>query len=257
MKKFLILLLVLGVASAASAALPVEDFEAKTLGDLDGQGGGTGFTANWSADLEIDVASETGNQFWTCTPSGGDYGSSRLMDPLAAGGQYTIYIDFRASQKGGNGADEWATNSPSHFQLRQDGGSDPLHMKLNQSGQFMLNDGNLMGMNDVPDWYTAGGHTPAEIADYYVNYVGQWAEWKFDLDMTAGTIDWYWKDNSGNWDLVGSRGAPSVDIDLLTLSHKNNATDQSLDFDNFRVVPEPATMLMLGLGGLALIRRKR
>jgi hypothetical protein len=28
-------------------------------------------------------------------------------------------------------------------------------------------------------------------------------------------------------------------------------------FDNFQLTPEPATMGLLGLGGLALIRRKR
>ena len=257
MKKLLILLLVLGLASAASA-LPADDFETpKTVGDLDGQGGGTGFTTNWDADDTIEVDSETGNQFWRYTSETDSQGSSRLYTPFGgSGGQYEVYIKFRASQKGGNATDEWNTDSPGHFQLREDGGNDPLHLKLNQSNNWMLNDVALMGMDDIPDWYTAGGHTQEEIDDYYMNYVDQWAEWKFDLDMTAQTVDWYWKDNSGNWDLVGSRSTPAASIDRVYLGGKINSADVTMDFDDFVIVPEPATIMLLGLGGLALIRKK-
>ena len=264
MKKLLILLLVLGVASAASAALPVEDFEAKTLGPVVPQGGGIGFTANWADDVLPQVASEVGNQFWRYVrqDTDDDY-TSRLFTPLAADTQYTVYLQFRSSQKGGNGADEWGTNTPGGFQLRQDGGPDPLHMKVNQSNNFMLNDGAIMTMDTIPDWYTAGGHTQAEIDDYYENYVGNWADWKFELDLAAQTVDWYWMDNSGNWDHVVQRGmggagdVTGVQIDRISLGGYTGLEDISIDYDNFSIVPEPATMVLLGLGGLALIRRKR
>jgi hypothetical protein len=44
-------------------------------------------------------------------------------------------------------------------------------------------------------------------------------------------------------------------FNLGFLNGTNSAT--TYYFDNVRIVPEPATMLMLGLGGLSLIRRKR
>jgi hypothetical protein len=262
-KKLLVLLLVLGLASAASAVVS-DDFESpKTVGDLDGQGGGVGFTNNWSSvGTTIDVDSETGNQFWRYYSDTSDDSSNRLFTPLAADTQYTIYLKFRASQKGGNGTDEWATNTPGHFQLRKDGGPDPIHLKVNQSNVWMLNDGTMMGMDDIPDAYTAGFATQEEEDDYYMNYVNQWAPWKFYLDLAAQTVDWYWMDNNGNWDLVGSRGmgnagdVTGVQIDRVSLGGKINTADVTMDFDDL-VIPEPATIMMLGLGGLALIRKKR
>jgi hypothetical protein len=265
-KKLLSLILVLALASAANAVLPSDDFESpKTVGDLHDQGGGVGFSNNWqAADTTIDVDSETGNQYWRYNSDGSDDSSNRLFTTaLDAGGQYTIYLKFRASQKGGNGTDEWATNTPGHFQLREDGGKDPLHLKVNQSNVWMLNDGTMMGMDDIPDWYTAGGHTQEEIDDYYENYVDNWADWKFDLDLTAQTVAWYWMDNSSNWDLVGTRGmgnagdVTGVTINRISLGGKINTSDVTQDFDDFSITPEPATIMLLGLGGLALIRKKR
>jgi hypothetical protein len=262
-KKLLVLLLVLGLASAASA-LPAEDFEAKTIGALDGQGGGTDFTNNWYGEsTAVAVDSETSNQFLRFSPDTADLGSYRLFTPMAADTQYTIYMKFRSSQKAGNGSDEWSTNTPSSVQLRKDGGADPLHLKINQSSFFYLNDGGVMGADDVPDEYTAGTYGGVGYDDYFQNYVDNWAPWKFELDLGAQTVDWYWMDNSGNWDLVASRGmggagdVTGVEIDRIYFGGKCNVNGVTIDYDDFLITPEPATMLLLGLGGLALIRKKR
>jgi hypothetical protein len=40
------------------------------------------------------------------------------------------------------------------------------------------------------------------------------------------------------------------------IGHSNNANDD-MRFDNVSVVPEPSTTALIGLGGLALILRRR
>jgi len=61
----------------------------------------------------------------------------------------------------------------------------------------------------------------------------------------------------GAWvDSSGASGGPKVDSTGGT-HWPNGPLEGSFDFDNLRFIPEPATIAMLGLGGFALIRRKK
>ena len=53
-----------------------------------------------------------------------------------------------------------------------------------------------------------------------------------------------------------STGATWMQI-AISIQDANPAGNGNFYFDNFRIIPEPATMIMLGLGGLTFLRRKK
>lgn len=65
-----------------------------------------------------------------------------------------------------------------------------------------------------------------------------------------------WQELSKTYDLTGNAGILGQDM-TIALGVDRGSVGPQTRFDNVTLVPEPATMLLLGLGGLSLIRRRR
>jgi hypothetical protein len=70
------------------------------------------------------------------------------------------------------------------------------------------------------------------------------------LDLTLQNV---------NYDLSSFDSASMIDIQIETIGTSNNNHKELFAFDNVRLsgIPEPATMSLLALGGLAMLKRRR
>jgi hypothetical protein len=238
MKKLLILLLVLGLASYASAALPIsDDFEAMTLGDLNGQG-------SWTGSSSFDVVSETGNQYVENAYAGTKTANRSLA---FSDDVYALELDFSM----GSRQNTWGTGTCTQLQVREASGADPIHIKWEPSFERIR-------LGDV--WLTeyAPDKRPANLADPY----SEWVTIRVVIDETASSAKLYWEGTDGSMVYQGDgamqQGTAGVDQANIKYSTRAGGAGSEFNIDNVSIdVPEPATILMLGLGGLALIRRKR
>lgn len=136
-------------------------------------------------------------------------------------------------------------------QFENASGSRPLNIKWEASGSFRVNDTGLL------NWKSPAAPFKSPVGS-------DWVSVEVRGNMTTATFDLYWEKTDGTMGLVGTKigfkdSAFSGDVVLYRMdAPKMNTTDGSgMDIDNIAITPEPATMLMLGLGGLALIRKKR
>ncbi len=219
-----VVLAIVGVSSIASASVYTEDFDSYAAGSaMHGQGGWKGWDNVPGAGAPVSTA-----YAYSGTNSVEIIGSADLVHEFdQAGGQW----EFSAMQYIPDG-----TTGTTYFLLLNtynDGGPYDWSVQL----AYNLDTGIL-----TSDF---GGGATAPIA------YEQWVELKFNIDLDGNTVDEYYNGallSTHVWDdnVHGTLGC----IDL----YGNNAS--SVYYDNISVVPEPATLSLLCLGGLALIRKR-
>lgn len=272
-KRLLILVLVLGLASIASAVTIVEaDFEDLAIGDLNGQGGGSEWSANWNGHVCYDVVQESGNKYVRHIGTADGNNMNRSITTFSAG-EYSFLHQIRFSDP----IETWGTTSPFEIQFSDTvggGGTDPIHVKYDPTGTAgagILRVGNenmldLVVVHTETINATWGGGSEA---DYWKDPVGSdwvnvWLAVDADAVDKSNAIAVYWELND---DSMGYVGLGTIQSGNETTAIKNIritgtcAVGMTIDVDNLNVItgliPEPATIALLGFGGLTLLRRKK
>jgi len=238
-KKFIVLLLVLGLASTASATVNVwDDFESGY------PNGGGGWDGPWSGSSSFDWLEETGNKYL----SNGYAGTKSIGRDLSFSEDvYSVQMDFRL----GSRQNTWGTSSPCQFQVREGDGNDPVHIKWESSFEQIR-------VGDV--WLTDYGDIADGIITDLANPYTSWVTIRVDIDEVAGTAKFYWEKTDGSMKFEGygaiQSGQAGDDQGDVKLSTRAGGEGKEYEFDNILITPEPATIMMLGIGVLALIRKK-
>ncbi len=106
-----------------------------------------------------------------------------------------------------------------------------------------------LATNTVIDDVTAPASAPVTLVR------DQWIPLRIELNLTSDTLNSYYNNNlifSGAWKRGNANAAAALAaVDL----YANNAG--SVYYDNFNLVPAPASMSLLALGGLFAARRRR
>ncbi|MFH1371783.1 MAG: PEP-CTERM sorting domain-containing protein [Planctomycetota bacterium] len=105
----------------------------------------------------------------------------------------------------------------------------------------------LLAVNSNPGW---GQWQCVDTAN--PSYPGSWDPYNWG-EVHTRELRWY----MSNYDMAGAAGAYWMQFSISTNYGRTDVIPGAIYFDNARIVPEPATIAMLGLGALALRRRKR
>ncbi len=241
MKRFALLLLVGVLASTASAAVVVQETFTYADGDVAGLNGGTGWASAWelgngdlNTDCQFNVVSNEG--IYIANGDGQQTEQNRTFaSAITTGVNDTTTLTFnliRPEGFSGRGIGIYLTN----------GGANQYFIGKEINGGVGLHTGMGIGSTDYAVFGTSAALEPIAMT---ITYDGT------DTSMVM---------SDSNETLAAYTFAGQFTFDGISLAAYNGATlangvdEISIDVTT---VPEPATMSLLALGGIAMLRRKK
>lgn len=252
MKTVLLILTMAGLVSIAQAGM-VDDFQSYAVGNVSGTGVWTGiFAGTGNAQIEADGTNQFGS-WWAA--NNGPRGMWRSITPIAnADTATTVFLQVMTDTLTNDGSFGLSdiTGAPSNS---QPWGDFEIQGAIVNGVLNARNAGTVVNLN-------------------YAITAGQWYNVWFVIDNSADTYDMY-VTASGNATVANlvadnfvfrnsDAGLAANDLTILMSAANTRSTVQKFHWDNIAitngvdlsVVPEPATMLLLGLGALLARGRK-
>jgi hypothetical protein len=245
-----------GIAAAAMSDIYVgfntnEDGAAYVPGNFNGTGSAiNGWSSNWNVTtgfFQVVTGGPEGDQsvFFSKAIST-EYANRGVAAGWTAAEDFSLSVYLNAK-----GLDRWY--NAAELMFRDNEGDRNLDITIGNNGVLSVNEAVIMDIDS--------------LAAGLVQGINNWAKLGIEYTAATTTYDVYWQNTSGGMTSVGSvshhRDAGfSGDVKnikwggprLLLSSDQGTA---GIGWDALTVVPEPVTLALLGLGGLALIRRKR